>query len=443
MKNILTILILFIFCQTNGQNLIQNGSFENYVGSCNSSSPNGDFHNNVIGWYSSGPDLTYGYSTIDLYCGQSNYLGCQPGPNLIGSSGSVYAGLHTRTLSPPYNEAIYQVLNTPLIQGNTYHLSLDLMTCQSGFFSGSDDFHVYANMDSIFPLCPTSSPSVQLLGTISNNTVSTTQWQTHAFSFIAPPNCNVIIFSGTCSATNTYFYIDNIVLTTPCFPSLDFGNDTTLCQGETLTLNATSADATYLWQDNSTNPTFNVTQQGIYWVELTNSCVTITDTINVNYNPIPDVVLGNDTFLCQNETLTLDATTANATYLWQDNSTNPTLNVTQQGIYWVKVTVNNCSATATIVIQTEGCKVILEMPNVFTPNNDGINDFFIPIISKEIVSMNTIIYNKWGNKIYETNKLLINWNGQDVSDGTYFWIVNYTDINGVENKLKGYVIIFK
>ena len=83
------------------------------------------------------------------------------------------------------------------------------------------------------------------------------------------------------------------------------------------------------------------------------------------------------------------------------------------------------------------------MPNVFTPNSDGINDIFVPIISKGIVSMNTIIYNRWGNKIYETNDLLVEWDGQDVSDGVYFWIVNYTDINDVKNNLKGHVTILK
>ena len=83
------------------------------------------------------------------------------------------------------------------------------------------------------------------------------------------------------------------------------------------------------------------------------------------------------------------------------------------------------------------------MPNIFTPNNDGFNDLLVPIISKGIVSMNTIICNRWGNKVYETNDLLIKWNGQDVSDGTYFWIVYYTDINAVDNSLNGHVTILR
>ncbi len=159
--------------------------------------------------------------------------------------------------------------------------------------------------------------------------------------------------------------------------------------------------------------------------------------------PLPTVNLGNDTTLCQGETMLLDATTLNATYLWQNNSTTPTFSVTQQGTYWVDVTVNNCTLTSTILIHEEVCEIILELPNIFTPNNDGANDLFVPIISKGIVSMSTIIYNRWGSKVFETKNLAIKWDGQGVAEGTYFWIVYYTDINGVKNNLNGYLTLLK
>ena len=227
------------------------------------------------------------------------------------------------------------------------------------------------------------------------------------------------------------------------FITINLGNDSALCQGETLLLDATTSSATYLWQDNSTNSTFNVTQQGTYWIEITVNNCTLLDTITINTNPKPTVNLGYETTLCQGETLILDVTTSNASYLWQNNSTNPVLNVTDQGTYWVELIVNNCRSSDSILIITENCEVILEIPNIFTPNNDAVNDLFVPIISKGVVSMNTSIFDRWGNRIYETDKLLIEWNGQDVNDGTYFWIVYYTDINGVESNLKGYVTLLK
>ncbi|MBL4657154.1 MAG: hypothetical protein JKX73_04080, partial [Flavobacteriales bacterium] len=132
-------------------------------------------------------------------------------------------------------------------------------------------------------------------------------------------------------------------------PVIDLGNDTAVCQGALFTLDATSPSSSYLWHDFSTNPTYNVTLQGTYSVQVTNSCGTVYDTIIVIYNPLPTTDLGNDTTLCQGQLLTLDATSPTATYLWQNNSTNPTYNVTLQGIYSVQVT-NTCGTVADTIV---------------------------------------------------------------------------------------------
>jgi gliding motility-associated-like protein len=151
--------------------------------------------------------------------------------------------------------------------------------------------------------------------------------------------------SDSCGST-----IDTIIVNYNPIPTIDLGNDTTLCEGEILVLDATTSNATYLWQDNSTNPTFNLNQQGTYWVQILDNCGSTKDTILINYNPLPTVKLGNDTTICEGEILILNATTPNATYLWQNNSTNPTFSVTQQGIYWAEVTVNNCSTVNAILV---------------------------------------------------------------------------------------------
>jgi len=160
------------------------------------------------------------------------------------------------------------------------------------------------------------------------------------------------------------------------------------------------------------------------------------------------VDLGNDTILCNEDIMTLDATTSNASYLWQDNSTNPIYTVTQQGIYWVNIITNNCTSTDTISITSKECnEIILEMPNVFSPNNDGVNDYFYP---KEINGINQatlIIYNRWGAKLFETNNILTGWdgkyNGKDCSDGTYFWIIQYTTITNESKTLNGSLTLLK
>ncbi|QQR86666.1 MAG: gliding motility-associated C-terminal domain-containing protein [Flavobacteriales bacterium] len=129
------------------------------------------------------------------------------------------------------------------------------------------------------------------------------------------------------------------------YPALDLGNDTTMCVGQNLPLNVFVPGATYQWQNNSPAPSYTVTGPGTYEVDVTLNGCTAQDTIVVNYNPLPAVALGNDTTLCDGEVLILDATTPNAQYLWQDGSTNGTLQVTAAGAYDVEVTVNGCSGT--------------------------------------------------------------------------------------------------
>jgi len=132
-------------------------------------------------------------------------------------------------------------------------------------------------------------------------------------------------------------------------PTLDFGNDTNLCTNDTLLLDATNDNATYLWQDNSTGATFNVTQPGTYWVQVSDSCAVVSDTIVVQYFNYPTVSIGNDTNLCMGDTIALDATTTNATYQWSTNQATPNITVQSQGSYWVGVTVNGCTTYDTIL----------------------------------------------------------------------------------------------
>lgn len=86
----------------------------------------------------------------------------------------------------------------------------------------------------------------------------------------------------------------------------------------------------------------------------------------------------------------------------------------------------------------------LEMPNVFSPNNDSKNDFFRPIKSSCFNNFNFFIYNRWGQKVYETNSLPISWdgttNGKMCSEGVYFWVLKS---NNDERNLKGNISLFR
>jgi len=224
---------------------------------------------------------------------------------------------------------------------------------------------------------------------------------------------------------NSYDTI-NIVYTT--IPIIELGNDTTLCKGEKLILNVSYPDASYLWQDNSTDSLLIVNNAGKYWAKVSNKCGFIQDTISIDYYPKPSIELGADTTLCIGEDLILNATTPNASYIWQDGSVEPVFTVSEEGTYWVRV--NYCGITEdTINVQYEDCNCSLYIPNIFTPNDDSVNDIFSPSSNCTLSKYHLIIFNRWGEKLFETNNAKTPWDetfkDKPLPNGVYVYLLRY------------------
>lgn len=178
-----------------------------------------------------------------------------------------------------------------------------------------------------------------------------------SYTFNSPGIYNVMLIaidSATCNISDTSY----LTITVNASPVVDIGNDTTLCVGNVL-LDAGNPGATFTWQDNSVNQTFNVITSGTYWVEVEMAGCSTSDTINITIGA-PSVDLGPDLQTCT-PILTLDAGNPGATYTWQDNSTNQTFNVTGIGTYWVEVDAGGCVDSDTIVI-TAG-SISVNLPN--------------------------------------------------------------------------------
>ncbi|MFK7786279.1 MAG: PKD domain-containing protein [Crocinitomicaceae bacterium] len=135
-------------------------------------------------------------------------------------------------------------------------------------------------------------------------------------------------------------------------PVVDLGPDITTCQPDTIVLAAGIPGATYMWNDNSSNATLNVSSVGSYWVEVIENGCSGSDTMDVLASSIV-VTLQNDTTICDGSSLLLDATIAGASYLWNDNSTNSTLNVTAAGNYSVTTTLGICSDMDSVQVSTQ------------------------------------------------------------------------------------------
>ncbi len=233
--------------------------------------------------------------------------------------------------------------------------------------------------------------------------------------------------------------------------NVNLGNDTVLCYLAHILLDATQpyeAHANYVWQDQSTNSVFTVINQGQYWVVVTNLCTQKSDTINIDNLMNPTLYLGNDTTICMNHPLLLNATIPwGINYRWENGSTNATRLVEYEGTYWVEASNPCVSVSDTIFIKVDDCDPILVIPNVFTPNNDGFNDLFIADVTKNITSINLLIFNRWGENIFQSNNLNFAWDGQfknqKCPEGVYFWVIQYVDINGNTHDLTGTVTLLR
>jgi len=217
------------------------------------------------------------------------------------------------------------------------------------------------------------------------------------------------------------------------------------CPGTgSVTLDATTASATaYLWSDGSTQPTLVITSAGFYQVTVTVNGCTGTDTITVNTESLIGPLSPLDSAsICRGDSVMLNATTTNATsYVWSGpgfSSTTPVVVLDSGGVYSVTVS-NNCgSATGSTTLTLIDCDCRVVMPNAFSPNGDGVNEYFYPNFDcTDPIYLIMRIYNRWGEKVFESTDLNGQWDGTFKSimqpPGVY---VYYVDFGGMVNNVQ-------
>jgi gliding motility-associated-like protein len=134
-------------------------------------------------------------------------------------------------------------------------------------------------------------------------------------------------------------------------PRVDLRNDTTLCQGEILVLNAetTGAGNAYKWSTGATTPFINVSTSGLYRVTVSHGNCSGTDSVKITFKTLPVVHLGNDITVCEGQQVSLFAGAAD-TYLWSTGATSAGITTNLPGQYWVKAFNGNCMKADTILV---------------------------------------------------------------------------------------------
>lgn len=196
---------------------------------------------------------------------------------------------------------------------------------------------------------------------------------------------------------------------------------------------ANLTDQKFLWSTGETSSSITITKSGLYTLQVSNNCTTRKDTTNIIFLQKPGAFnLGEDQIACvlQSRVLKPYNEADNMNFLWQDGSTGNSFEVKDYGMFWVKAE-NACGfETDTIHIKNlvEQFKFV---PNIITPNDDGLNQFFV-LDTERSYAHRLTVYNRWGIEVFSTSDYKNDWDGGDLPSGVYFYQLSG---NCVEEKL--------
>lgn len=377
------------------------------------------------------PDGWLNYSNLTLSAGQTdgadeiNFSSCASTIPTSASDGNAYARMYAR--STVEGEGIYQMVSGFTVNGQ-YKIVYN--------YAGSS-FGGNLNVK-----CHLFIEDVDVNQTPSFSSFQST-WSTQTYNFTATATTLKIGFRMY-GAGNAWGNggLDNFKITPCALTPLNL--NTSICAGNPLTLDVSTPNTSYLWQNGSVSPTFTASQPGIYWVKRTESCVR-TDTILVGLFPSPSVELGSDMPLCDGS-LNLNVASAGTSYLWQDNSSDPNFTVSDTGKYWVQVANQFGCKTADTIHVNNNCDIGLYVPNTFSPNMDLLNDHF-SAQGNEVSSFEMKIFDRWGKLIFKSNDITAGWDGTNAGNKApceiYVWQITYQTANNEAKKQIGHVVLIR
>ena len=375
-----------------GTNLVNNPSFEEYY-SC----PIGYGEiDSCKYWWGFSSDYYNACTTTSFISVPSNGPGFQ-----YAHTGNAYAGCAIYCMDiygDDYRESIKTKLNDSLIVNKRYCTNFYVSIAEGSY---SDNltctlldsigmlFTKYMVQDNVLPILNNGikvQNSIKSIDTINWSKITNTFIAGNTAKYLTLGNFDTFIFWPPHSDAMMYVYMDDVSVC-ECSFKFNLGNDTTLCIGESLILKPNMPNATYTWQDGSNDSTYKVTQAGTYWVSayFPDYNITTYDTINIMYK--------------------------------------------------------DCDTTEKIIPD-------IYIPNSFTPNGDGKNDVFNIKTVYEFSEFKLVIYNRWGDMIFESEDINKGWDGtykvKPVPLGVYVYQLTATiKDTGEQRKITGRVTLVR
>jgi len=308
-----------------------------------------------------------------------------------------------------------------------------------------------------------SSPSgfLSYLWDFGDSTYSSLEDPTHLYA--NPGVYQVQLFVQT---PELCYDTTSIWVTVDTIPTVSFiTNKEYLCEGESVTCYPvyTSGAEYLLWTfdgitDSSArmwNPTHASDTSGEMTIVMTaiyRACRDTSFSVVIDVHPYPRVNLGKDDSLCLNgdpiALLNQDPVTGAPNYLWNTGDSTPHILARHPGIYSLTVTSEEGCSTADSVEIHKNC--YLNIPNAFTPNADGNNDYFMPrqSLSGSLTRFHMKILNRWGELVFETFRTDGRgwdgrYNGVTQPGGVYIYLIEAEISGRINERYQGNVTLLR
>lgn len=212
-----------------------------------------------------------------------------------------------------------------------------------------------------------------------------------------------------------------------------------LCPGKSAKLQASNGFRNYSWNTGDSEKEITINTPGLYIVTATDYCGnSFYDSISVSYidtswNRNQQMIHPT---ICKGDTMVVavPAAAKNVKWIPQEGGfyENDLLYLFPERTTTYLVSTdfsNTCITEQKFEVAVEMCPETISFPNAFTPNGDGLNDIFQPTIGKPLIYFSFSIYNRFGQKIFESNDPLIGWDGrfkgEPLNAGLYVWVCTY------------------
>jgi gliding motility-associated-like protein len=377
------------------------------------------------------PTFTFNYADVITYCaGSSQILEVQGDPSYQYRwyKDGVLNGMTTTSITITQTGK-YKVevsacpdswISSKEVQANFLQLSLPVITPDKLVYCIGDQATLNLNIP--------ADPSYTITWLKDGNVIDAYQGLTSIITNL-PGIYAVNIISNTIGNCSQSALPVQIIFNPPPTVSIQEIINTTLCDGQDVSLKANYSNGTVKWSTGESTDGIDVNTSGNYTATITSVAGCVADTsINLHFFPRPVLSL-RDTAMCEftKQTVTLTAPAGYNQYVWNGRQSGNTFTVNYpQNITLVVTDKNGCQASQQIVVSST-CPDIL-MANAFTPNGDGINDTWTISGLDNDKSAMIQVFNRYGAVVYKSKGYANPWdgryNGGKLPAGVYYYIIN-------------------